>query len=256
MTRTQAKNNGAVLALLFFVTPVMAGDYSDPTGFSFKYPDGWVIITKPGMDVDKNALPPEISNWIKKNNIDLTKISVYLIRDGEEEFLENLDVVVNHQELPVNDASLKQLQDMLAQQYRAFGLTIDQLTGRIQKIGANEAIVFEYQMQLPDSLLPLRQRQVFFSGGGKTFIVTCTARPDTFATYAPTFDTILASFKIPAPTLKTKGIDWNHVWMMGIVGGVVGGAVSLLIGLIKKFTGKKREPIGSQEDPARNRMPQ
>jgi hypothetical protein len=54
---------------------------------------------------------------------------------------------------------------------------------------------------------------------------------DSYADYSPTFENILASFKVPAPT--PRGFDWNRVLFAGIIGGVAGG----LISLVKKLTG-------------------
>lgn len=52
---------------------------------------------------------------------------------------------------------------------------------------------------MPGETLPSRQRQVYIPGGGNTFIVTCTGEADRFDGYVPTFDSILASFKVPPP---------------------------------------------------------
>jgi hypothetical protein len=233
----KVRSVGAVLSLVIVAIPGVAADYNDSTGFSFTYPDGWVAVTKPGKDIDEKTIPPEINNWLKKNNVDLNKLCVALIRDGKDEFLENLNVVVTDQEIPVNDASMKKLIDTLSEQYRGMGAIIDNLDGRIQKLGTNQAVVIDVQPRLPSVPFPIRQRQVFFPGGGKTYIVTCTASVHTFAEHSPTFDAVLASFKVPAPS--TKGFDMNRILIMAIVGGAVGG----LIALFKKLTGKKSSPV-------------
>ena len=79
---------------------------------------------------------------------------------------------------------------------------------------------------------PLKQRQVFFAGGGKTYIVTCSALADRFGEYSGTFDEMLESFKVPGTVAQQQqqGFDWNRVMVMA-VDGIAGG----LVGLVKKF---------------------
>jgi hypothetical protein len=96
-------------------------------------------------------------------------------------------------------------------------------------------IVIDFQSRLPTAPFPLQQRQVVFVGGGNSYIVTCSAKTDTFARYTEVFDAVLASFKVPAPR-GGQGFDWNRVLLYGIIGGVVGG----LVGLFKKLAGRKK----------------
>ena len=60
----------AAFILLSFGRTALGGEYSDPNGFSFTYPDGWVAITKAAMGDVKQALPAEVKNWVSKNNLD------------------------------------------------------------------------------------------------------------------------------------------------------------------------------------------
>src|SRR5262249_42597506 len=75
------------------------GDYADPSGFSFTYPEGWIPLHRSMKDAAQ-ALPPELKNWIAKNNVNLDRATVFLIRNGREEFLENLNVVIEKQQIP------------------------------------------------------------------------------------------------------------------------------------------------------------
>jgi hypothetical protein len=189
------------------------------------------------------ALPQELRDWIAKNNVDLNRVAVMLIRNGREEFLENLNVVVEKQEMPVNANTARQLTDVLTKQYTGMGIKLENLQGRVEKVGSRDAVVVNFQSRPPAVAAPLRQRQVMIPGGGNTYIITCTARADTFDQYLPTFETILASFRAPPPV--AKGFDWGRVVSGGVAGGIAGGVIGGLAGIILWFSRKaKRERRG------------
>jgi hypothetical protein len=226
----------AVLALSMVLLPArwtFGGEYSDPSGFSFTYPEGWFVAKSAHDAKDSIQVPPEIKSWMEKNNVDLGKASVILVRQGDEDFLENLNVVVTNGELAVSEHGLNELLKMLPQQYASIGAQVDHLEGRVQKHGANDTLVVDFQSKLPVVDTLLRQRQVFIPGGGKSFIVTCTGPAAKFGKYVPTFETIVASFKVPAPI--GQGIDWVRVLRAGVTFGILGGVIGGLVGLFKKL---------------------
>ncbi len=216
----------AVVLALHLGMTAFAREYNDPSGFSFTYPEGWVPLNKMNLAADK--LPPELNAWIARNNVNLDQINVSLVRQGRADFLESLNVVVIPQELSISEKSLKEYTSGILAKYRDMGVNISNVDSQLQTVGENEAIVMGFQSTLPAIPFKLQQRQVCFSGGGKTFIVTCTAKADTFANYAPTFDSILAGFKIPE---SESGSGANRILMFAIVGGVIG----LVIAIVKKF---------------------
>lgn len=222
----------ALMSLVFVVgaRSTAGGEYRDPTGFSFVYPDGWFAVAAFQEGAIRETMPPEIQAWLEKNSIDFKKVSVLLVREGHEEFLENMNVVVVPDQLSLNDRSVKDLLNQLTQKYASMGMKLGKLEGQARKIGANQTYVVEYRIVFPFDDSPLIQRQVFIPSGGKTYVVTCTGKAETFADHAPTFESILASLKVPAPI--SQGFNWNRVLMTGIFGGVVGG----LFPLFKKFT--------------------
>ncbi len=226
------------IILVAFASAASAGNYADPSGFSLTYPEGWFAITQNQMGDVKDALPQELKNWVTNNKIDLTRVAVVVLRDGEEEFLESVNVVVEMQQLPMNDRSLKQLTNMITQKLQASGIQINNFSANIQKVGTREAIVLEYQTQLPGVPQPLQQKQYMFPGGGKTFIVTCTATIESFEKHQPTFETILASLQIPEPI--PQGFNGNNLLRFGLIGAVVGGVVVGLSKLFRKAPPKKR----------------
>ena len=212
--------------------------YADPSGFSFTYPEGWVAVTSAAMGDVKQVIPGELKDWVVRNNVDLNQIAVVLIRDANEEFLENLNVVVKPQQIPVNDKTAKELTAAISQQYGTMGVKLEGVQGRVEKIGSHNAIVVGFQSRLPGVDATLRQKQIVIPGGGKTYIVTCTAKADTFDQYRPTFDGVLASFQAPAPV--AQGFQWNQAALSGAIGGVVGGMIAALALAKRSLLGKAK----------------
>lgn len=226
--RVSALATGFLLAV---VCVASAGQYTDPTGFSFTYPDGWVSISK----LSQAALPQELKGWMSKNHIDLSKVSVVVAHPSQSDFYENLNVVVTAGDAPIDEDSCRQLRSVIPQQLRMLGVTIENVDAGVQQLGANKAIVVEFQSRMPGVTFPLRQCQFYMSSGGKTFIVTCTAKASTFSQFAPTFVQMAASFKLPGGSQQSAGragistpagdqwAEWKSHWLMGlIVGGVAG----------------------------------
>jgi hypothetical protein len=215
----------ATLVLATGATSTVAGEYRDPTGFSFVYPEGWFVV--PNLqDVTKDkSLPPGIRNWLEKHPIDLNKARLLLVRNADDEFLQNLNVVVVDQQQPVNDTLLKQNLKLFPQQFTSMGLNVNDLQGRLQKVGINEALVFDYRFIVPGTETEVKQRQVHIPGGGKTFIVTCTWKADTSADSLQPFENMLASFNVPAPIARR--FDMTSVLRGAIIGAVIGALIVL-----------------------------
>ncbi|MGC3971257.1 MAG: hypothetical protein QM775_29120 [Pirellulales bacterium] len=107
----------AVAGLLFGLVACGVGaaaEYKDPQGFRVTYPDGWTKITKEDL-ANEDALPKEFREWIQESKIDLTRISVVVVRDGEEgeAFRESLNVVVIADELPLDSRTIGQVGDLI-----------------------------------------------------------------------------------------------------------------------------------------------
>ena len=70
-------------------------------------------------------------------------MSVSLVRNGQSKFLENLNVVVTQQQMPMTDATAKKLLDVLPKQYQASGLKVEKLEANLREFGKNEAVVLK-----------------------------------------------------------------------------------------------------------------
>ena len=210
----------------------VGGTFTDPSGFSFTYPDGWVAVNRGTLE-DLNQV---VQKWVSKNKIDFERVKVLVIRNGKEEFLENVNVVVLDQEIPLNQNTLGKMKDVVVQQYQRVGAKADNVQARMKKFGNRNTVVVDYNLQLPRAPFPVRQRQVTFPGGGKSYIVTCTAKTDTFDHNEPVFERILTSFQVPEPT--SRKFDWTRVLTMAAVGGIVGGLVAVVIAVVKSISGR------------------
>jgi gas vesicle protein len=222
----------SLLSLISGLATATAAEYSDPQGFSLTYPDDWAALPS-GFDAVKGRIPPNIQKWVEKNKVDLSHAAVLIIRNGDEDFLENINVVVARTQAPTSGRAAKELSEVMREKCRSMGIAIEDLEVSVQQVGSNEAVVFDHKIKLPflDSLL--KQKQVIIPGGGKTYTVTCTAKDDTFAKYSSTFDGILASFRCPPPV--AQGFDWGPL----LTGATVGSAIGLLVALYRKIGGKR-----------------
>lgn len=241
---------GALVALVG-ASEVRAGNYADPSGFAFAYPEGWVVVNRDAMDDVNSALPPEIKDWVARNKYDLGRVAMILLRNGSEEFLESINVVLSSQEISTTEASVRTLIEEISGQYESMGVEIKNLKGHVERVGNRDAVVVDYVAHFPSQPDRLRQRQVLFPGGGKTYVVTCTAKTDTFNDYEPTFTQALASFQAPAPTVKR--FDWGNFGRTTLARALFGGIVGLLIGggvwLARKLTGQGKRADGNAGTP-------
>jgi len=228
---------------LTIVTAAVGTEYHDPSGFSFTYPDGWFAAAKLG---NLNKLPPELASWITKNHIDLNQVAVVLIHAGRGDFMENLNVVVVHQEMPLTDATIREIVEGLPKQYRSMGISIENLDGREQQVGNNQAIVLDYRSRLPGLPLPIRQRQYYLPLAGNTYIVTCTAKAEAFANSGPVFDKIVESFSTPGGAAgKTSDPNTDRILMFGVIGGAVFGMIGAIVAALKTMKRQEGEFVAS-----------
>jgi len=232
------------LIALVCVGSAFGGHYADPSGFSLDYPDGWIPITRDSMEKGSRALPAELKAWVSKHNVDLNRIAVMVVRDGRDDFLESINVIVDNEQVPLNDGAAQNLAGQFRKRYEAMDMKVDNLEGRVQRVGLRTAVVLEGRLQMPGVPHILRQKQVLFPGGGKTYIVTCTAKVGTFDKYQPAFDRMLASVEVPPPTASR--LDGNSALSSAVMCGVLGGIGGGLVGLVCWFNKKLSGPAGPQ----------
>jgi hypothetical protein len=166
--------------------------YQAPEGYSLDTPPGWTTIT----EQNQLQLPPAAAAWLKKNRLDLRRLSLVVVKPTLGDFAENLNVVVEHQQMPLNGDSVRTLLEVLPTQLQKIGVKTKNVRVSTNNYGGNEAIVVEFESILPLFSQPVAQKQVYFAGGGKTFIVTCTSLASSRAQFEPVFERTLATMKI------------------------------------------------------------
>lgn len=224
----------ATWILLALAASARGGEFHDPSGFSFTYPNGWIAINRAKMGDPSQLLPSSMRNWVAKNNVNLSQVAVILLRNGNAEFLENLNVVVDEkQQIPVNDDLVKQMTEMLPKQYEPLGIKISKLNVRIAQVGGRDALIAEYHAKMPGVPFLLWQKQMTIPGGGKTYTVTCTTKADSYQRYEPVFDKMLRSFETPEP----KEFALTGDMPFTLIGGIVGGIIGAFVWIVKQLLG-------------------
>ena len=224
-----------------------AGEYSDPSGYGFRYPEGWVAVS----ELDRDSVAKEVREWLDNQAIDLTVLSVVVVDPGPKEFSPNCNVVLIEGEIPVTDGTLQDMLGALPGKYRSMKIEVSNLKGALQQVGANQAIVFHYDTKLPGVPFPLHQQQVYLPGGGKTHIITCTTTIDRIAQDDLAFQSILATFQVPP--VQGSRLNWNEVGSSSLIGGIVGGLTAgIVVGLMQLRKRKPRpEPSDDGDDELR-----
>ena len=227
----------AVLLLTLAASPLIAGEFSGPQGFSFAFPEGWIALS----EQDRQNMGLAENELVQRAKIDLTLIAVLVVQPGNDDFCPSFNVVVNSPETPINEKAKDEILSIVSTKLRSVGMTVIEPTAEIRKIGANSVIVMDYRSRIPAMPFELRQRQVFFTGGGKNFIVTCSAKMAEFDAVSPAFDSMLASFKVPPPTVSSApfgGFGLKDTLISsaicGVIGVAVGGCIAAFNLLLKK----------------------
>lgn len=219
----------------------VAATYSDPSGFSFAHPDSWVVVTQDNQE----ELPEQARAWIARNNLDFRQISVAVLDTEPREFQPNVNVVVTDKQALLNDRFVKELSELLPGQYKTMGVTIERLKVDLAQIGSREVVTTEQLARLPGIPFSLLQRQVYFVGGGKTYIVTCSTSAKDVDTTKPQFDALLNSFTVPAPVASGPlgGLKLDHIFKMGLAGGIIGGVIAGIVAGLR-VAGKRKRTNG------------
>src|SRR6516164_7941575 len=84
---------GVGCLLLALEQTALGGQFSDPSGFSFTYPQGWTAVNREVLEKATNELAQQVKDWVTKNRVDFNQVKVAIIHEGEGDFLENVNVV-------------------------------------------------------------------------------------------------------------------------------------------------------------------
>jgi len=214
-----------------------AAEHQDPAGFSFRYPDGWVAVTK----LNEGSLEPAVRDWVAKGQVDLSTINVVVVDATQTDFQANCNVLQVKGELAPTEATRQAALKDAAAQFKQVGVEAKNLRADIRQFGMHEVLVLDFDSRMPFLDLSLHQRQAHFAGGGKTYIVTCSALASQFPQRELEFDMILSSFHVPPRT----STGWSHVRSSATTGAIIGGIAGAVAYLFLQLK-KKKEPAPAE----------
>ncbi|TWT62925.1 hypothetical protein [Rubinisphaera italica] len=186
------------LMLVGLANTAFCEDYRDKSGFSFTHPTGWLPINGSlKSELIDGGITDTAKDYLKKQSFDFEKIKVLLIRNGQDDFLENVNVVVIDSKLPATQEFADLIVKILPQQYKQMGMKVDNFKSKIQTFGSNKGVIVDQRMN-PSETVPntLKQRQFYMASQNedKSYIITYTATPETFRDHVKTYEEILKSF--------------------------------------------------------------
>jgi hypothetical protein len=173
--------------------------YTDPRGFSFAFPEDWVALAgdDPDAAIARIAHDPKmtaIKDWIAKHKREFCLANVHLFHPSDSESHESVTVVARVRETPIHDDAAEEVTALIKQEVARKKMKFTNINVRVQQVGSRKVLVVDLQNEMPGVQFPVRQRQCTLSGGGDTYLITFTAKADSFDHCAPVFDSILASF--------------------------------------------------------------
>jgi hypothetical protein len=181
----------AVLFLLVVETVARGEEFRSPEGFSLSYSSGWLAVSK---STNSEELPANVAEWLAKSKTDIGASSVLLVHPSSGDFMEYAKVASTSY-VPINDYTMTNLVGNSQEKFGARGIDADVWEARIRQVGGNKAMVLDYKARSGIANYPLHVRQYYFSKNKKSYVLTCTAKWESFSKYASAFEGIAASFK-------------------------------------------------------------
>jgi hypothetical protein len=226
-----------IISLILLVLPVEAqpNRFSGTQGFSFEYPNGWVVLTKE----QQRALVNEYKTVLGKlGEIDFDRITVAVFNPQNSEFPENVNVVVAPGSIPVNEDSRQKHAQTMSEGMQTAGVTVTNIVSDITKFGEKQALSLQWTMKHPALGISIRQWQVAIPGRNQTYIITASASAANFQTYEAGFKRAFESFEVDGGSLGF----WHSLpgWVQNAIWGAVIGMVISLLGLLFKNKDRKQ----------------
>lgn len=146
--------------------------YESKMGYSLRYPKGWAVEEKTSplnIAIFKSPLESKSDNFVENVNVVTEKAPGYTT---EQYYQANMKSIKDNNTL----SNFKILE-----------------TGNKIIYGkTGKYIIYTHTY----NKVPLKVKAYFFTSGQNGYVVTCTARPETFNSYLATFDNIVSTFKI------------------------------------------------------------
>lgn len=211
-------------------SPSAATHFSSPLGFSFDHPEGWVVATK---ETRQAIVEKSRSAFEKLGNVDFGNMAALLFDPCDDEFIENVNVVISPGRLPVNEESCRKLTQAISEQLRGSGVSVADQQMEIVTFGKRKAISNRWTMTGLAPGVVVRQWQVMMPGRNQTYTVTASASVASFPRYEARFRSVFDSFRPDG-----GGLGFWHslpsIAQYAIIGGIGGGIAGAIGALLKR----------------------
>jgi hypothetical protein len=172
------------------------GTHTEPGGFSIDYPPGWIAAS----GVNREALPERVRSALERMNPrtrGAEPSAMFLRLDGSD-YPPNVGILSRPGEAPLTAEFADRVSKSVTEQLGKAGVTLSGIKASVQTVAGKPALVLDVTVTF-DELVTYRQRQHWFVGGGRTYLVVFSDKPKTFETNLAEVDRILQTVRVPAP---------------------------------------------------------
>ena len=223
MFTLKTRSSLAVIAFfaIVFVNQASARTYGGRSGYEIDIPRGWTALN-PKWDAQR------LGRYTGYRTQDWSNVDVILADTAEDEFHENINIVVLGTRLPVKQSDQAKIEDQIATEFVTEDGDAPTVSAEIIQIGGRNAWSAKYRLSDSDSGSGLWVWQVFMPMGGKTLVLTSMADSAHFQATRPKYEAAFGSLKIDR-TLMDRWMSLPLLIRTLIVGAVLGLVVAYCI---------------------------
>ncbi len=220
------------LFLLVLTAEAQTNRFNSTQGFSFEYPQKWVVATKE----QQIAASSELKSAFKQlGDINFDRIAAVVFNPADDGFIESVNVVITQGSIPVNEDSRQKHIQAVTEQLRNAGVKVTDIKSELTRFGEHQALSLQQTLNDPSGNGLIRQWQIAMPGRNQTYIITATARVENFPTYEASFKKIFESFEVDGGSLGF----WHGLpgWVQNaLIGAGIGALIGMLGSLFKKMS--------------------
>ncbi len=174
------RNLIALLSFLcfLFVIPCTAmaqdGEKEVYEGENFKIepPAKWIQVSGNLSEKELSKLPENVREHYNVRNTDVLFMNISSLDEPTQGFKDSLNIVTVSDPIPLTDDLVKELTDVLKQQYNSIFENFEAVSMKVIKLGSKE--VFEVQGKYTILNYSIIMRQIFMPLSGSSLVLTCT----------------------------------------------------------------------------------
>lgn len=185
-------------ALFFPLSALAQSDESgkyDAGSFTITPPEGWILVSGSLGEKELAKLPENIREHYNARNTDVLFMNIAgLDQQPTQGFKDSLNVVTVAEQIPLTDDLVKELTDVLKQQYKGMFDNFASSSMEKTKIGARD--VFEVKGSYTILNYSIMMRQVFIPLSNASLVMTCTYESSHEDTVAELCDKAIRSLEV------------------------------------------------------------